>query len=58
MENLPDGPVVGSSPHNARDDLGSIPGWGTGIPHVSEWLGPRAATNETICHNWRVGASQ
>ena len=54
MEDLPGGPVVGSWPYNAGEDLGSIPGWGTGIPHVSEWLGPCAATTETICHNWRV----
>ena len=39
------GPVVGNLPCNAGD-TGSIPRWGTGIPHGRERLSPRATAGE------------
>ena len=35
--NLPGGPVIKNLPCNAGD-AGSIPGWGTKIPHAVEQL--------------------
>ena len=32
----PDGPVVMTLPSNARG-VGSVPGWGTKIPHATEY---------------------
>ena len=43
---FPGGPVVKNPPSNARD-AGSIPGWGTKIPHAVGQLSPHAATTET-----------
>ena len=41
---FPGGPVVKNPPSNAGD-VGSIPGWGTKIPHAAEKLKP-------ACHNY------
>ena len=41
-KDFPGGPVVKSLPSNARD-AGSIPGWGTKVPHAAEQLSPRTA---------------
>ena len=41
---FPGGPVVKNLPCNAGD-VGSIPGQGTKIPHVTEQLKP-------MCHNY------
>ena len=38
---FPGGPVVKNPPYNAGDK-GSIPGWGTKIPHAAGQLSPRA----------------
>ena len=46
---FPGGPVVKNLPSNAGD-VGSIPGWGTKIPHaVGQLLSPRASTREPAC---------
>ena len=50
MRDFPGGPVVKSPPSNAGD-AGSIPGWGTKIPHATGQLGPHATTTEPTCHN-------
>ena len=50
---FPDGPVVKNLPYNAGD-VGSIPGWGTKIPHAAGQLSPRATTTELVHHNERV----
>ena len=42
---FPGGPVVKNPPSNAGD-VGSIPGWGTKIPHAAGQLSPCAATPE------------
>ena len=42
---FPGGPVVKNPPSNAGD-AGSIPGWGTKIPHATGQLSPCAATRE------------
>ena len=42
---FPGGPVIKSSPSNAGD-AGSIPGWGTKIPHGMGQLGPCATTEK------------
>ena len=47
---FPGGPVVKNSPCNAGD-TGSIPGWGTEIPHAGEQLRPGAAATETVGHS-------
>ena len=39
---FPGGPVANSLASNAGD-TGSIPGWGTKIPHSAEHLSPRTA---------------
>ena len=39
------GPVVKNLPSNAGD-VGSVPGWGSKIPHASEQLSLYAATTE------------
>ena len=43
---FPGGPVVKNLPSNAGD-VGSIPGWGTKIPHAAGQLIPRVTTTET-----------
>ena len=43
--NFPRGPVVKNPPSNAGDE-GSIPGWGTRVPHAVGQPSPRAATTE------------
>ena len=47
---FPGGPVVKNPPSNAGD-AGSIPGWGTKIPHAMEQLSLHAATTEPAHHN-------
>ena len=44
-KDFPGGPVVKSLPSNARD-AGSIPGWGTTIPHAMGQLSPCTATRK------------
>ena len=46
---FPGGPVVKSPPSNA-EDVGSIPGRGTKIPHAAGQLSPRAL--EPAHHNY------
>ena len=50
MRDFPDGPVVKNPPSNARD-LGSVPGWGTKIPHAAGQLSPRITTTEPTRRN-------
>ena len=45
---FPVGPVVKNLPSNAGD-AGSIPGWGTKIPHATGQLSPHSL--EPTCHN-------
>ena len=47
---FPGGPVVKNLPCNAGD-VGSIPGWGTKIPHASDQLSPLATAIEPGSHN-------
>ena len=42
---FPGGPVVKNLPPN-EGDAGSIPGWGTNIPHAMVQLSPHATTTE------------
>ena len=42
---FPGGPVVRSPPSNAGD-AGSIPSWGTRVPHAREQLGLHATATE------------
>ena len=44
------GPEVTNPPCNAAD-AGSIPGWGSKIPHTMEQLSPGTTTRESICCN-------
>ena len=44
---FPGGPVVKNPPSNAGD-AGSIPGWGTKIPHAAGQLSPCAATTKPV----------
>ena len=43
--------VVKNPPAHAGDktDEGSIPGWGTNIPHAAKQLSPSATTTELVC---------
>ena len=50
MRDFPHGPVVKNLSCNAGD-TGSIPGWGTKIPHAAGQLSLRAATTEPVRHN-------
>ena len=43
---FPGGLVVNNLPCNTGD-VGSIPGWGTNIPHASEQLSPHATTTSS-----------
>ena len=45
LREFPGGPVVENPPSNAGD-AGSIPGWGTKIPHAAGQLSPCATTTE------------
>ena len=47
LEDFPGGPVVKNLPHNAGD-AGSIPDWGTKIPHASEQLQPLTLQLENL----------
>ena len=59
LETFPGGSVVKNPPCNAGD-MGSIPGWGTKIPHAMEQISPQATSTETVsastedpaCHSW------
>ena len=48
MWDFPGGPVVRNPPSNA-EDVGSIPGQGTKIPHAAGQLSPCTATTEPAC---------
>ena len=53
FEDFLGGPVVKNLPSNAGD-AGSIPGWGTKIPHAAGQLSPRATTTEPVRSGARV----
>ena len=36
-----------------QGDMGSIPGWGTKIPHTTGQLSPQVTTRESMSHNER-----
>ena len=46
-EDFSGGPEVKNLPSNTGD-TGSIPGWGTKIPHAEEQLSPHATTRESV----------
>ena len=46
------------NPPSSAGDVGSIPGWGTRIPHAAGQLGPHATTAELACHNRRACVPQ
>ena len=48
VRDFPGGPVVKNPPSNAGD-MGSIPGWGTKIPHAPGQLSPHTTTTEPMC---------
>ena len=48
---FPGGPVVKNLSSNAGD-AGSIPGWGTKIPHATGQLSPHITTTELARHNY------
>ena len=50
LRDFPGGPVVKNPPYNARD-MGSIPGWGTRIPHAAGQLSPHTTATELMCLN-------
>ena len=54
---FPGGPVVKNLPSNAGD-TGSIPGWGTKIPHTAGQLSPCATTIELMRLNKRARVPQ
>ena len=61
MLGLPSGPVVKNPPSNAGDtgsNQGSIPGWGTKIPHAKEQLSPRATTRGPTHSNKKSQCAQ
>ena len=45
---FPGGPVVGN-PSCGAGNVGSVPGWGTKIPHAAEQLSPHPTTTEPAC---------
>ena len=53
VRNFPGGPVVENPPCNAGD-VGSIPGWGTRIPHAAGQLSLRATAAEFAHFNERA----
>ena len=57
LRDSPGGPVVKNLPSNAGD-VGSIPGWGTKIPHAAGQLSPRATTTELVRLNERAHVRQ
>ena len=57
QQDFPGGPVVKNLPSNAGDP-GSIPGWGTKIPHAMGQLSPCATTTELACFNERACVPQ
>ena len=58
LEGFPGGPVVKNLPHNAGDG-GSIPDWGTKIPHASEQLiTHHITTRESVHHSKRSRMTQ
>ena len=54
---FPGGPVVKNPPSNAGD-TGSIPGWGTKIPHAAGQLSPCATTTDLTRLNERAHVPQ
>ena len=57
LEDFPHGPVV-KNPLSDTGDVGSIPGWGTKIPHAMGQISPRATTTEPVGLNERALAPQ
>ena len=55
--NFPGGPVVKNPPSNSGD-TGSIPSWGTKIPHAAGQLSPRATTIDLMRLNKRAHVPQ
>ena len=55
LKDFPGSPVVKNLPSNAGDS-GSIPGWGTKIPHAVGQPSPRATTTEA-CVLWSLRAT-
>jgi len=53
LRDFPGGPLVKNPPCNARD-TGSIPSWGTKIPHVVEKLSPCTATRESLALQGKI----
>ena len=49
---FPGGPVAKNPPCNAGD-VGSIPGWGTKIPRIAEWISPCPTTTQPACGSER-----
>ena len=47
---FPNVPVV-KNPSSNAGDKGSIPGWGTKIPHATGQINPRATTREKLMHH-------
>ena len=45
LRDFPGGLVVRNPPSNAGD-MGSVPGWGAGIPHAKGQLSPHPTTSE------------
>ena len=54
---FPSGPMV-KNPHSNAGDMGSIPGWGTKIPHAVGQLSPCTTTTEPALLNWRAHMPQ
>ena len=50
LGDFPCGPVVKNLPSKA-EDMGSIPGQGTKIPHAAEKLSLQVITTEPMLHN-------
>ena len=57
MRDFPRGPMVKNPPSNA-EDVGSIPGWGTKIPHATGQLSLHATTTELARLNERAHVLQ
>ena len=54
---FPGGPVL-QPPPCSQGNMGSMPGWGTKVPHTAEQLSPHTATVESEHHNERIHALQ
>ena len=45
---FPAGPEIRNLPSNAGDE-GSVPGWGTKVPHAQQQLSPHTTVTEFVC---------